>query len=231
MGSTRLPGKSMMLLGNKTIVGGILERVKKCKAIDKIVLAIPDTKENDILTLEARNEGICCFRGSESDCLDRYYQAAKYYGADIVGRLPADNPVPDPVEIDRVAQHHRSLGRNGFSTNLAEIMGSGYPDGLGAEMFDFELLHDAWEKNKDPEKREHVHLNFFNYKTGLAVEPEKCPVSFPECPAYLRNLGLVLDINTKEDYLKFREMFQHYQNLGIHNVSTDHVIRWFESKP
>jgi spore coat polysaccharide biosynthesis protein SpsF len=227
MGSTRLPGKSMMFLGNKTIVGRILERVKQCKKLNDIVLAIPDSSENDILVQEANQEGIKIFRGNEQDCLDRYYRAALQFGAEIVGRLPADNPVPDAVEIDRVAEHHRNLSARGFSTNLAEALKSGYPDGLGAEMFDFALLKEVWEKNKEPEKREHVHLNFFDYKTGNPVDSKWCPITTPECPEYLRDTKLTLDINTPDDFDKFKKMFDHF---GNHNPSTSDILNWFKVK-
>ena len=46
MGSKRLPGKSLMDLAGEPLVGRILERVKRCKNIDDIILAIPDTNEN-----------------------------------------------------------------------------------------------------------------------------------------------------------------------------------------
>ena len=82
--------------------------------------------------------------------------------ADIVVRLPADNATPQPEEIDRIICHHLSLNRVGFSSNLSVIDNSGYPDGIGAEVFDFCLLKDVRETVTDSFKREHVHLKFFN---------------------------------------------------------------------
>ena len=49
MGSKRLPGKSMLDLAGKPLVARIIERVKRCKKINEIVLAIPNTKEDKIL--------------------------------------------------------------------------------------------------------------------------------------------------------------------------------------
>ena len=46
MGSTRLPGKSLMNLYGEPLVGRILERVKRCKNVNDIILAIPDTNLN-----------------------------------------------------------------------------------------------------------------------------------------------------------------------------------------
>src|SRR5262249_26893594 len=200
MGSTRLPGKTMMDLAGAPLVGRILERVKRCRRIDDIVLAIPDTPANDVLRRLGESYGVTVFAGPEQDCLERTYGAAAASRADIVGRLPSDNATPEPAEIDRIAEHHRSLGRPGFSTNLMQIRGSGYPDGIGAEMFDLSLLAEARARNADPRQREHVHLNFFDYATEQAIDERWCPISTVECPAAFRRPDLVLDVNTREQY-------------------------------
>ena len=136
MGSTRLPGKSLMDLAGAPLVGRILERVKRCRLVDEIVLAIPDTPNDRVLGQLGDSYGVTVFAGSETDLVERYYQAAEASSADIVGRLPADNVAPEPDEIDRIIEHHLSLGRRGFSSNLSVINDSGYPDGIGAEVFD-----------------------------------------------------------------------------------------------
>src|SRR6266581_2168842 len=170
MGSTRLPGKSMMDLAGAPLVGRILERIKRCEQLDEIVLAIPDTKKDRALLRLGDDYGVTLFAGSENDLVERYYQAAIASKADIVGRLPADNATPEPAEIDRIATHHLSLGHRGFSSNLTTVRGNGYPDGIGAEMFDFSLLAEARDRNTDPRLREHVHLNFFDYQTQQSVD-------------------------------------------------------------
>ena len=91
-----------------------------------------------------------------------YYQAALVNEADVIVRIPADNTTPQPEEIDRIIDHHLSLNRTRFSSNLSVIDDSGYPDGIGAEVFDFSLLTDVNKTVSDPFKREHVHLNFYN---------------------------------------------------------------------
>ena len=141
MGSTRLPGKSLMLLAGKPLVGRVIERIRTATKIDKLILAIPDNIENNPLETLGKSYGVQIFRGSEIDLVDRYYNAAKNLSCKYVVRIPADNPVPQGSEIDRIIDHHLSLNRPGFSSNLAEIYGSRYPDGIGAEIFDFELLY------------------------------------------------------------------------------------------
>ncbi len=157
MGSTRLPGKSMMDLAGAPLVGRILERVKRCTNLDDIVLAIPDTEKDRILMRLGESYGIKVIAGSENDLVERYYQAALWSKAEIVGRLPADNATPEPAEIDRIVDLHLSLGRRGFSSNLSVIDDSEYPDGIGAEMFDFSLLEEARARHKNHQQSRRLH--------------------------------------------------------------------------
>ena len=106
VGSTRLPGKSMMKLAGEPLVGRLLERVKRCKKIDQIVLAIPNNQENRCLQNLAEQYNVNFFLGSENNLVNRYYEAAKTFKADIIVRLPADNPVPEPNEIDKIIDFH-----------------------------------------------------------------------------------------------------------------------------
>ncbi len=228
MGSTRLPGKSMMDLAGAPLVGRILERVKRCTKLDDIVLAIPDTEKDRVLVGLGESYGIKVFAGSENDLVERYYQAALWSKAEIVGRLPADNATPEPAEIDRRVDLHLSLGRRGFSSNLSVIDDSEYPDGIGAEMFDFSLLEEARARHNDPRQREHVHLNFYDYSTGQVVDAAWCPVSTIKCPEGFRRPDLVLDVNTPEQYEFMRQLYEYLypRNPQFHITDT---IRWYDN--
>lgn len=227
MGSARLPGKSMMDLAGAPLVGRILERVKRCTRLDEIVLAIPDTQHDRVLGQLGREHSVTVFAGSENDLVERYYQAALASRAEVVGRLPADNATPEPGEIDRIVDHHLSLGRRGFSSNLSVIADSGYPDGIGAEVFDLSLLAEARARNTDARQREHVHLNFFDYGAGRGVDESWCPISTVRCPAEFRRPDLVLDVNTREQYEFMRQLYEYLYPRKPQFHITD-IIRWYD---
>ena len=228
MGSTRLPGKSLMLLAGKPLVGRVIERIRTATKIDKLVLAIPDNIENNPLETLGKSYGVQIFRGSEIDLVDRYYNAAKNLSCKYVVRIPADNPVPQGSEIDRIIDHHLSLNRPGFSSNLAEIYGSRYPDGIGAEIFDFELLEEISADFSDSKKREHVHLNFFDYATQKAVDENWCPISTVHCPSDFARPDIILDVNTQ---IQFEYMANLYKELYPSNPNFDikDIIRWHDN--
>lgn len=228
MGSSRLPGKSMMDLAGAPLVGRILERVKRCIKLDDIVLAIPDTAKDRVLLKLGESYGIKVFAGPENDLVERYYQAALWSKANIIGRLPADNATPEPAEIDRIVEHHLSLERRGFSSNLSVIGDSDYPDGIGAEIFDFSLLEEARARHNNSRQREHIHLNFYDYSSGEAVDAAWCPVSTIKCPEGFRRPDLMLDVNTPEQYEFMRQLYEYLYPVNPQFHITD-TIRWYDN--
>ena len=102
MGSSRFPGKVLQDLAGRPMLWHVVHRVRGSKSIDKVVIATTDKKIDDPIAEFCRQEGVDCFRGSEQDVLDRFYQAAKENHADVVVRITADCPLIDPAVIDKV---------------------------------------------------------------------------------------------------------------------------------
>ena len=226
MGSTRLPGKSMMDLAGAPLLGRILERVKRAKKPQATVMATTQRAEDDVLVTLAEGMGVPVFRGSQNDLLDRYYQAARAFDADIVLRLPADNATPEPEEIDRIVDFHLSADCV-FSTNLAQALGSGYPDGIGAEAVDFWALEEVWKTRGDAELNEHPHLNFFNYARQQVVNP-RYPVGAPKCPPDIARPDVVLDVNTQKQYDFIKALYD-YQYPRNPRFTIRDTITWYDN--
>lgn len=219
MGSKRLPGKSLADLAGKPLLWQVLQRVKRCRKIDEIVLATTTKKEDDVLAKLAKECGVSVFRGSENDLVDRYYQAAKKFKADIVVRICADNPCLEPAEIDRIIEFHKK-GESDFSTNTADFEGSGYPDGLGAEVFNFTTLEGLWRVTKDPRHREHVHSYFYDNIDKYVLKTIPCPPEF-------RRPELKLDVNTEEE-LKFIRAIYEYLYPRKKDFHITDIIEWYD---
>jgi spore coat polysaccharide biosynthesis protein SpsF len=224
MGSTRLPGKSLMPLAGEPLVGRILERLKRTSRPDRIILAIPNRNSDDPLEDLGKKYCVEVFRGSEENLLDRYYQAACEYNLKTVIRFPADNPVPESKEIDRIIDYHLN-NQFDFCSNLSQVFENKYPDGIGAEVFDFKKLEYFWKTEKDPEKLEHVHLNFFNYKTQTPVQDVK--VSTLLCPQEFCRPEVILDVNTPDDYKFMSKLYDDlYPNNPFFHI-TD-ILNWID---
>jgi spore coat polysaccharide biosynthesis protein SpsF len=207
MSSTRLPGKSMMPLAGKPLVFRMVERLKKCTKIDEIVIAIPDTPEDQVLIELAQELNVSSFKGSMLDVRDRYLKSAKQFSAEYVVRIPADNPIPDAGEIDKLIEFHLAKNSNGFSSNLAQVNKSGYLDGVGAEIFSTKLLEESVTRSSSETVMEHVHRNFFDYATQTPVDATWCPIASPIAPAEISRPDIILDVNTMDDYIKIKRIY------------------------
>ena len=227
MGSTRLPGKSMMDLAGAPLVGRILERVKRVKKIDQIILATTNQTKDNILEKLSNDYKVTCFRGSENDLVDRYYNAAKLHGADVVLRLPADNPCPETGEYNRLINYQLSANKD-FSSNICNYMNNGYPDGIGVEAFTFVALEQIWENEKDPQKREHIALNFYDYINDKIPNGSTFSVGTISCPQEYSRPDIVLDVNTKEDYKMMKELYEHIYPVKPNFIFTD-IIDWYDN--
>lgn len=150
MGSTRLPAKILKPLAGKPALWHVVDRLRQARRIDEVVVATTVKPADDVVEAFCSEHAIPCFRGSEEDVLDRYYQAAKSFGADPVIRITADCPVIDPVIVDEVIDGFFAGGYDVYS------LGGQFPDGLDCAMFSYWVLEDTWKKARLPSEREHV---------------------------------------------------------------------------
>ena len=227
MSSSRLPGKSMMPLAGKPLVYRMVERLKKSEKIDEIVIATPDTPEDQVLVKLSKELNVSFFQGSLFDVRDRYLKCARQFNADFILRIPADNPMPDAKEIDKLIEFHLTLNSRGFSSNLAQVNNSGYLDGVGAEMFSLKLLEESIPKSSSEIVKEHVHRNFFDYSTQTPVDVTWCPIASPKAPAELQRPDIILDINTMDDYTKIKRIYDHLYPQNP-NFTTVDVINFID---
>lgn len=154
-GSERLPGKVLKTLGGKPVVLHVLDRLRRTRLVDGLVLATTDRAQDDPLADLAREgEGVLVFRGSEDDVLERYALAAQAAAADIVVRVTSDCPLIDPRVVDAgVDLLLRSLPDCDYVSNTLERT---FPRGLDTEVFTRAALERAHEEARDPYEREHV---------------------------------------------------------------------------
>lgn len=152
--STRLPNKVLMDIEGKPMLWRVVDRLRFSEKINEIILAIPDTPENDILEKFAEENNVKCFRGSENDVLSRYYEAAKKFNCDVIIRITSDCPLIDPKIVDLVIEKHLNSGAD----YTANILKRTFPKGLDVEVFNFSALKKFHREATGSSEREHVTL-------------------------------------------------------------------------
>lgn len=163
MGSTRLPGKVLKEVGNKPLLLYQLERIKRSKLIDQIIVATTNKKEDDLIELFCKDNGYSVYRGSELDVLNRYVAAAKYFEADTIVRLTADCPFIDPAVIDLVIQRFLEHKQDKSLLYVSNTLERTYPRGLDVEVFSYDVLIEADRHARSFSEREHVTKYIVNH--------------------------------------------------------------------
>lgn len=170
MGSTRLPGKVLMPIGEAPLLGHVTGRLSMLRHEATVVVATSTEPRDDAIKAWLHGQGTLCFRGDELDVLARYHECAVKFGLHSVVRLTADNPFTDIVELDALIDMHEAHG-NDFSHSFA-----GLPIGVGAEIFSFDALARSHREGWEPHHREHVDEYMIEhpelFRTGVLETPE-----------------------------------------------------------
>jgi len=194
MQSTRLPGKVLKDVVGKPVLWHIVNRLRAAKQVDKVVIATPDSSADKPIIKFARGNNIDYYAGSELDLLDRIYQAAKKFKADVIVWITADCPLIDPEVVDTVVKYYldNSDKFDVFSTGKPRTQRP-VPDGLDTMVFSFKTLEKMWQEVEDPFWREWFAASF-------SAHPEKYRYETLPTKKVLSHLHWTLDY---EDDLKF----------------------------
>lgn len=161
MGSTRLPNKVMLPINGLPMIELLLARLSRSRKIEQIVLATSVDARNAPLIEHVEKLGYLAVRGSESDVLQRYLDAARQAHADVVVRITGDCPLIDPDLVDQVVESFLAT-RVDYLSNAAPAT---FPDGLDTEVFTMDALERAARETQEVFDREHVTP--YLRKTGL----------------------------------------------------------------
>lgn len=215
MSSTRLPGKVLLpLIGDFRVLDSVYHRIKKAEVDDVIIGTSIDFSDDAILSF-CESRGYKVERGSLDDVLERYYNIAKKYDADIIVRVTADCPLVD-IELSNIIIEKlkaNSLDYVGVKSDTIAL-------GLSTEVFSFEALQKAYILAKGPH-REHVTSYIYNHPDKFKVERVMSPIN------YRLTCGYRLTLDVKEDYEVLKNIFENTSE----DVKISEVISYLNKNP
>jgi spore coat polysaccharide biosynthesis protein SpsF len=216
VGSSRLPGKVLMDLGGETVLARVVGRLRRAKLVNEIVVATTDSGIDNAIVRECRRLEVSCFRGSESDVLDRYYRTARSCEAEAVVRITSDCPVIDPQIVDETIRVFQQQ-RGDYASNAISRT---YPRGLDAEAFTMAALEQAWREAHEPHEREHVTPYFYEHPDLFHLVSLRARVDYSQ---YRWTL------DTAEDLELLRAIYSRFSNRD--DFGWDEVIQLMEREP
>jgi spore coat polysaccharide biosynthesis protein SpsF len=186
MGSTRLPGKSLMALGSHTVIDWVSTRAAMADSIVKVVVATSSDPGDDVLADHLRRRGTTVVRGHPTDVLDRYVTALAEAETDIIVRVTGDCPFVQPELIDQAVD-----SITGIDYVPTDADGR-FPRGFDVEAVRRGALLAAHAEATDPLEREHV-------TPFIVRRPERFTTIPLACPAWAQHPELRITVDERPD--------------------------------
>ena len=218
MGSKRLPGKVLMDIEGKTMLEHVIERAGKAQSADKVILALSEAKDSDVLEEFAQQKNIWYFRASEQDVLKRYYQTAQRFECRTIVRITSDCPLIDPAVIDLAVGEHFKQG-NDLTSNMLK---NTFPLGVAVEVLNFSTLKIANQQARKQRQREHVISYIYEH-------PEFFQIQNIQAKGILSRPDIRLTVDQQEDLDLVRTVFQAFAEKEF--LSMKQVIHFLDKHP
>ncbi|MCB6992354.1 glycosyltransferase family protein [bacterium 210820-DFI.6.37] len=218
--STRLPQKVLKTLDfetNTCILENVIHRVSRVSEINEIIVATTTNPSDDKIQKLVEKKGVLCYRGSELDVLERYYEAARLCHLDTVIRITSDCPFIDADVISDLIHQYKESNCDYISNGQNRT----YPHGLDCEIFSFKALEQAYYEGKDSFYREHV-------TTFLYSNPERFRLGSLE----LKNenySNIRITVDTQEDYILACLIQDYLRYKG--DFSYQDIVKLYKDKP
>ncbi|NFA59978.1 glycosyltransferase family protein [Clostridium sporogenes] len=213
MGSTRLQGKVLKKICGKTVLEHDIDRLRRIKNIDKIIIATTTLEKDNVIIKECERLRVKYFRGSEEDVLSRYYYAAKENNADVVVRVTSDCPLIDPQVSENIIEFY--LDNKDKYDYVSNTIDRTYPRGLDTEVFSFESLEKAFKESKLQRDREHVTPYIWDNPQIFKLAQYKNDKDYS-------NLRWTLD--TEEDFILIKEIYKELY-IGKHAFYFEDILK------
>lgn len=188
--SVRLPGKALLPISGRPLLGYVIDRAKRVMGSHPVILATSNRKSDDPLAAFAQAEGIACYRGSAEDCLDRAAACCSHFGLEAMARICGDRPFHDPgmlTDAINLLADGVDIVTNCWPEKLA-------PPGMTVEIVRARALEMAASRTQDAEEREHLTRHFYRHSRDYCIRTQDPATPLP--------LELSFVVDTQEDFDK-----------------------------
>jgi spore coat polysaccharide biosynthesis protein SpsF len=199
MGSSRLPGKVLASLGERSILAQCIERLLAAR-VGEVLVATTTRPEDEAVVAEAQAAGVAVTRGPVDDVLGRFIGALDGWTGPYVIRATADNPF---VDFDGPARLLRVL-----DAGADYAVEEGLPVGAACEAMRVEILREAGQLASTPYEREHV-------TPFIRQSVDRYAVCGTPAPFELRRPSLRLTVDTRQDLQFVRSLVDQTSDASL----------------
>lgn len=207
MGSSRLPGKVLLSIGERRVLERVVYQCKQASNVDEVVLTVGDNPENKAITEWAERNNMKFVTEKEEDLLLRHYKVAREFDATSIVRVTADCPFIPPDEIDRLVTEHKK-GEYDYTTSWA----NNTPIGATVGIVSRDVLNDLMEAGES------------HPITPIRNNPERWDINYSESEDWLPYSGVHLAVDEPEDYWN---LIDAYKDRGNNPLE---IAKWLKNE-
>ena len=212
--SSRLPRKALANLCGEPLIILLTERVRQAKIPDDVIWCTSTHSQDDPLEKLASECGIVCFRGSEMDVMSRFIEVADQKDASTVVRVTGDNPLTDPLEMDKMIEAH-------FENQSEYTFTEDLPVGTRSEIIDVGMLKRCHKLLQDPDSSE--------YMTWMLNRPDHFKtLQFLLPDQKLKRPEISLTVDTENDLSLLQKIYKQYNGKP---PELETIIAWLDQNP
>ena len=187
MSSSRLPGKVLMPVLGRPLLGYLTESLQRVSGADHLIVATSVDPSDDPIAAFCRSEGISCWRGPLDDVAARFSGAIREFGLDAFVRVCGDCPLLD----FRLVEQAIRLFREGSYEVVTCALERSFPQGQVVEVVSAEAFQRQVALFEDDADREHVTRRLYLARDRFVIHNFLAPVNL---------LGTRMVVDTEEDF-------------------------------
>ena len=223
MGSTRLPGKVLKNICGKPMLLWQVERIKKSRLIDDVIIATTTNSKDDEIVRFCKKYRIDCYRGSEDDVLNRVASLIRERKIDLHAEFYGDSPLPDPQLIDEFIGYY--LKYNPKYDYVSNSIETTYPPGQEIVLYRGDVLIelDGLLDSNDL-LREHVAYNITRFPDKYKLASLKAPEWYNQPEAYL-------EVDTVKDLEMIRQLVSYFVRIEQDHFTLSQILELLRKQP
>jgi len=215
MTSSRLPGKVLKLINGIPALELMINRIKKAKSVDNIIVATTTNSQDDEIISWCKKNNIDYFRGSEDNVYQRVLETHQKFNTDIVVELTGDCPLLDPKLIDEAIELFLNNGYDYVSNSLEMT----YPIGMAVQVYPLKVLESV-SLDRSLEYQDMEHVTPYIYASG------KYKIYNIKAPKHLFMPELSVTLDTIEDFEMIETVCKAFDNFDF---SLEEIIEFIKN--
>ncbi|WP_075520337.1 cytidylyltransferase domain-containing protein [Candidatus Pelagibacter communis] len=166
--SQRFPKKVLYKLENKPIIVHVLDRLKKSKFKNNLIVATSDKSSDDRLVRLLKKKKIKIYRGNLKNVSERLYETALKLKEKYFVRVSGDSPVIDVKILDKLIEIFKKKKYRNYDI-ITNVFPKTFPKGMSFEIIKREIISKNMKFMTENEK-EHVTKYFYKNSAKFKIK-------------------------------------------------------------